>query len=120
MRDSTGDGSRTTRREHSAMDILQEAAICQIQSANDIASDDLLLVVFTPINVGPPCASCAVENMRWFDSLKLVHHRFPVLHAHSCSGDIFSSLLQDFLQVASNPPFATPNEENVLQGIHFR
>lgn len=111
------EASLTTGREHSAMDVFQEAAVRQIQGTDDITSNDLLLVVFTPVNVGPPGTSCAIENMCWFYSLKFFHHGFTILHSHSCSGNMFPLLLQKLLQVSSNPPFATPDEENVLRGI---
>lgn len=45
-------GIDTSSSEDSDVDSLQEAAISQIKSADDIVSDSLFLVVLAPIDIG--------------------------------------------------------------------
>ena len=56
----------TTSCEDSAMYSSQVTAVCQVQSADDIAANGGLFVVFAPVDVWSARHSRAVEDMGWF------------------------------------------------------
>lgn len=70
-----------TSRKNRQMDAAQIAAISEIQSANSIASDRLLLVVFALINIRAACATSTVEHMGRPDMIKNFFDLLAVLHA---------------------------------------
>ena len=63
------------------MDAEQEAAVCQIQGADDVASDGGLFVVLAPVDVGSAGAAGAVEDVRWTHTFQHFHHALTVFHA---------------------------------------
>lgn len=98
------------------MDILQEATIGQIQCSDDIAPNDLFLVVLAPVDVRPAGTASTIEDMCRFDTTKFCNDSFSVLHTHSCGEDFLILLLQELFQMTSNPPFTTPDQENLAGG----
>lgn len=99
-----------------AMNLLLETTICQVESADDIASDGLLLVILAPVDIWPAGAASAVKYMRWLNSLKLLDHRLPVLHADGGSEDFLALALQESFEMASNPSLASPDEVDIVGG----
>jgi len=93
------------------------AAIGQVESTDNIISDGLLLVILTPIDIWTASRSSCVKDVGGLDSLQLVMNGFSVLHANCRGVDLLALALKEGLQVARNPPFTTPDEEDVL-GCH--
>ena len=79
------------------MDAAQIAAISKIQSANSIASDRLLPVVFAPNNIREACATSTVEHMGRLD---MIPSRLSM--RTEVQGNSAFTLQQD-LKVACNP-----------------
>ena len=79
----SGDRGRklTSSREDGEVDPEQEAAICQVQGADDVTADGGLLVVFAPVDVGPAGAACAIEDVSGTDRFEDFHHGFTLFHA---------------------------------------
>lgn len=102
--------------EDSQVDLLEETAIGQVQGADDIAADGILLVVLTPIDVGATSAASTVENVGWLDSLELSNDSLTVLHADSGGSNGLALALKESLEVTSNPSCATPDEVGRLLG----
>jgi len=96
--------------ENRQVDFLKETAIGQVQGANDIASDGLLLVVLAPIDIGATCAASTVENVSWLDSLELGNDSLTVLHANSGGSNGFALALEEGLEMTGNPSLASPDE----------
>ena len=67
--------------EDGDVNALQEAGIGQVQGANDIVSDGVLLVVLTPVDVGAASGTSSVEDVSGLDLLQLGDDSFAVLHA---------------------------------------
>lgn len=102
--------------ENSQVDLLEETAIGQVQGADDIAADGLLLVVLTPIDIRATSAASAVENVGWLDSLELSNDSLTVLHANSGGSNSLALALEEGLKVTGNPSCATPDEVGRLLG----
>lgn len=105
---------RTASCENGAVDVLQEAAIGQIQGSDDVAPNDLFLVVLAPVDIRPAGTASTVEDMCRFDTIKFCNDSFSVLHTHSCREDFLVLLLQELFKMASNPPFTSPNQEDFV------
>ncbi len=105
---------RTASRENGAVDVLQEAAICQIQCSDDVAPNDLFLVVLAPVDIRPAGTASTVEDMCRFDTIKFCNDSFSVLHTHSCREDFLILLLQELFKMTSNPPFTSPDQEDFV------
>jgi len=95
------------------VDLLQETAVSQVEGADDVASDGLLLVVLAPIDIRTSGAASTVEDVGWLDSLKLSDDSLAVLHAHCGSGDSLALALEKSLEMASDPSLASPDEEGL-------
>jgi len=129
-------GVDTSSGKDCDVDSLQVTAIGQVQCANNVVTDGLLLVILTPIDVGAASGTGSVEDVGWLDSLKLSKHLLSVLHtdgggedllswgkqlvslqastAHSFWGAWLTLALEEGLQVASNPSLSSPDQEDVL------
>lgn len=92
------------------MDSLLEADIGQVDRSDNVGSDCSLLVVLAPIDIWTSSASSTVEDVGWLDLLNFGNDSLTVLHADSCGGDLLALLLEECLQVTSNPSFTTPDE----------
>jgi hypothetical protein len=108
------------------------AAIGQIEGTNDIISDGLLFVILAPIDIWTASRSSCIKDVGGLNSVQLVLNGFSVLHANCRSVDflpymivsfqvdsrwqeVLTLALKESLQVASNPTFTTPDEEDVLR-----
>ena len=95
--------------ENGQVDLLEETAIGQVQGADDIAADGILLVVLAPIDVGATSAASTVENVGWLNSLELGNNSLAVLHADSGGSNGLALALKESLEMTSNPSCATPD-----------
>jgi len=110
----------TSGREDSDMYAEHKAAVCQVQGANDIASDGGLLVILAPVDVWSARTTSTIENVGWSDFSKYFHDIFPVFHADRRLLDGLALAFEELVQVASDPTVATPDEERlwtVLNGL---
>jgi len=113
------------------VDALQEAAVCEVEGTDDIVSDGLLLVVLAPVDIWSARRSSSVEDVGGLDLLQFGEDSLSVLHTDgggvdllscsivSCDPELIWSVgkahtlgLEESLQVARNPTFTTPDEEN--------
>jgi len=97
-----------------------KAAVCQVQRANDIASDGGLPVILAPVDVWSARTTSTIENVGWSDSFKHFHDIFPVFHADRRLLDGLALAFEELVQVACDPTVATPDEERlwtVLNGL---
>lgn len=74
-----------TGGKDSDVNALQEAAVGQVQGANDIVSDGILLVILAPVDIGSASGASSVEDVCRLDSLQFGDDGFAVLHA-DCGG----------------------------------
>lgn len=102
--------------ENSQVNLLEETAIGQVQGADDIAADGVLLVVLAPIDIGATSAASTVKNVGWLDPLELSNDGLTVLHANSGGSNSLALALEESLKVTSNPSCATPDEVGGLLG----
>lgn len=102
--------------ENGQVDLLEETAIGQVQGADDIAADGILLVVLAPIDVGATSAASTVENVGWLNSLELGNDSLTVLHADSGGSNGLALALEESLEMTGNPSCATPDEVGGLLG----
>jgi len=103
----------TSSREDSDMYAEHKAAVCQVQGANDIASDGGLPVILTPVDVRSARATSTIENVGWFDSFKHFHDISPVFHADRRLLDGLALAFEELVQVACDPTVTTPDEERL-------
>jgi len=89
-----------TRSIDGNMDSLQVTSIGQVQSTDDIASDGLLLIIFTPIDIWTAGATGTIENVCWLDPLEFGNDSFSVLHAYCGCVNLLSLAFKDCFQVA--------------------
>ena len=73
--------SLTSSCEDGDMDAEYEAAVRQVQSTNDIASDSSFLVVLAPIDVWSACATSTIEDVCRLDAFEHLRYSFTVFHA---------------------------------------
>jgi hypothetical protein len=90
-----------------------KAAVCQVQGADDIASDGGLLVILAPINVWSARTTSTIENVGWSDSFKYFHDISPVFHADRRLLNGLALAFEELVQVACDPTIATPDEEGL-------
>lgn len=102
--------------EDGAVDALEVTAVGQVEGANDVGSHRLLLVVLAPVDVGTTRAAGGVEHMGRLDPVELLQDLLAVLVADDGGMHILALLLEDVLEVASNPALASPDEEAVGLG----
>lgn len=110
----------TSSREDSDMYAEHKAAVCQVQGANDIASDGGLPVILAPVDVWSARTTCTIENVGWSDSFKHFHDIFPVFHADRRLLNGLALAFEELVQVACDPTVATPDEKRlwtVLNGL---
>jgi hypothetical protein len=110
----------TSSREDRDMYTEHRATVCQVQGANDIASDGGLPVILAPVDVWSTRTTSTIENVGWSDSFKRFHDIFPVFHADRRLLDGLALAFEEPVQVACDPTVATPNEERlwtVLNGL---
>ena len=93
------------------MDPEQEAAVGEVQGADDVAADRGLLVVLAPIDVWSAGAAGAVEDVGWAHALKHVQHPFTVLHADRCRRDRPALAFQELVQMPGDPAIAAPDQK---------
>lgn len=105
-----------TGGEDGAVNAFKITAVGQIEGADNIGSHRLLLVILAPVDVGTTCAAGGVEHMGRLDPVKLLQDLLAVLVANDSGMHLFSLLLEDILEMASNPAFTTPDEEAVGLG----
>lgn len=74
---------------------LQEAGIGQVECADDIVSDSVLLVILAPIDIWAAGGSSSVEDVCRLDSLQLGNDSLAVLHAHSGRVNLLSCDMLD-------------------------
>lgn len=96
-----------------AVNVLEEAAVGQVQGTDNVGANGILLVVLAPVNVWASSAAGAVEDVGWLDTLELSNDGLAVLHANSGGGDLLALGLEEGLEVASNPSLSTPDEERI-------
>lgn len=99
--------------EDGAVDALEEAAVGQVQSTNDIGSHGVLLVVLAPVDIGAAGAASSVENVGGLDTVELLEDLLAVLHANSRGVYIFALALEDGLEVTGDPALTTPDQKAV-------
>jgi hypothetical protein len=115
----------TSSRKDSDMYAEYKAAVCQVQGANDIASDGGLLVILAPVDIWSACTTSTIENVGWPNSFKHSHDIFPIFHADRRLLNALALVFEEVVQVACDPTVATPNEErlramlNGLEGTLF-
>lgn len=100
--------------EDGAVDALQEAAVGQVEGADDIGPHGFLLVVLTPVDVGATGAAGGVEDMGRLDAVELLEDLLAVLHAHSGGMHVFALRLEDVLEMTGDPALAAPDQEPVV------
>jgi len=99
----------------SDVNALLVAAIGQVKSTDNIVSNGLLLVVLAPVNIRSASGTSSIEDVGRLVFFELSNDSFSVLHANRRRVDLLALALEESLQVASNPSFTTPDEENVLR-----
>jgi hypothetical protein len=102
------------------MYVEHKATVCQVQGANDIASEGGLPVILAPVDVWSARTTGTIKNVGWSDSFKNFHDIFPVFHADHRLLDSLALAFEELVQVACDPTVATPDEERlwtVLDGI---
>ena len=97
-----------------AVNVLKETTVGQVESTDDIASDSLLFVIFTPVDIRTAGTTSTVEDVGGLDLSEFLHDGFSILHSNSGSKDHLALALQKGLQVPSNPSFASPDKENIV------
>lgn len=102
--------------ENGAVDALEITAVGQVEGANDVGPHRLLLVILAPVDIGATRAAGGVEHMGRPDPVELLQDLLTVLVADDGGVHILALLLEDVLEVASNPALATPDEEAVGLG----
>lgn len=100
----------------SNVNALEEAAVGQVQCADNIGTHRLLLVVLAPVDIGTSRAAGSIEDVGGLDALELGDDSLAVLHADRRGVDFLALLLEDRLQVTGDPALATPDEEAVRGG----
>lgn len=105
-----------SRGKDGDVDALEEAAVGQVQCANDVGAHSLLLVVLTPVDIGPSCAAGSIEDVGRLDALELSDDGLAVLHANRGCVYFLALFFENRLQVAGHPALATPDEEAVRGG----
>ena len=103
----------TSSREDGEMYAEHKAAVCQVQGANDIASNGGLLVILAPVDVWPARTTSTIENMGWPDSFKHFHDIFPIFHADHRLLNGLALAFEELVQVARDPTITTPDEEGL-------
>jgi hypothetical protein len=103
----------TSSREDSDMYVEHKAAVCQVQGANDIASEGGLPVILAPVDVWSARTTCTIENVGWSNSFKHFHDTFSVFHADRRLLDGLALAFEELVQMACDPTVATPDEERV-------
>lgn len=101
----------------SEVDLLKEAAVRQVEGADNVAPDGLLLVILAPVDIGASGAASAVENISRLDSLKLSNDSLAILHADCGSGNSLALALQDVLQMSCDPSGASPDQKRFSSHI---
>lgn len=101
------------RRENGDVNALEEAAVGQVEGANDVGTHRVFFVVLAPVDVGPPRAAGGVEDVGGLDALKLGYDGLAVLHADRRGVYFLALLLEDRLEVPGYPALAAPDEEAV-------
>ena len=104
------------RGEDGDVDALEEAAVGQVEGANDVGAHGLLLVVLAPVDVGPSSAAGAVQDMGRANPVQFRLDGLPILHTDRGHVDLFALALQDLLQVAGYPALAAPDKESRRHG----
>ncbi len=95
------------------MDSKYRAAVRKIESANDIAPDCGLLVVFAPVDIRSARAAGTVENMGGSDPFELFHYSFTVFHPDGCHRNNLALTLEKLVQMSCNPSIAAPDQERL-------
>jgi hypothetical protein len=90
-----------------------KAAVCQVQGANDIASNGGLLVILAPVDVWPARTTSTIENVGWPDSFKHFHDIFPIFHADRRLLNGLALAFEQLVQMARDPTITTPDEEGL-------
>lgn len=83
-------GIDATSGEDGDMNALQEASICQVQSADGVVPDGVFFVIFTPVNIWSTGRSSSVENVCGFHSLQFCDDSLSILHADCGGVDLLS------------------------------
>lgn len=83
-------GIDAARGEDGDVNTLQEARIGQVQGANDIVSDGLLLVILTPVDIWSPSRPSSVQNVCGLHPLQLSDDSLSVLHTNGGSVDLLA------------------------------
>lgn len=100
--------------EDSAVNLLLEAAIGQVDGTDYVASHSSLLVVLAPIDIGAASAASTVQDVGWLDLLELCNNSLAVLHADSGRGNLLALGLKESLEVTSNPALTSPDEIDLV------
>jgi hypothetical protein len=72
------------------------AAIGQVEGADDIISDGLLLVILAPIDIWTASRSSCVKDVGGLDSLQLILNSFSVLHSNCRGVDLLACVIVSF------------------------
>ena len=101
----------TASCEDGDVDAEQEAAVHQIQGANDVAADGGLFVVLAPVDVGPAGAARTVEDVRRAHAFQHFHHALAVFHADRRLLDRLALGFEQFVQMTCDPAVAAPDQK---------
>jgi hypothetical protein len=101
----------TSGSEGGDVDPEDEATVCQIQSADDVAANGGFLVVLAPVDVRSACAAGTVEDVGWTDALEHLHHAFTVFHPDCGLRDSLALAFEELVQMACDPAITTPDKE---------
>ena len=98
------------RREDGAVDAAEEAAVGEVEGADDVAPYGSLLVVLAPVDVGTAGDASGVEDVGGLDAVELGEHGLAVLHADRGAVDLLALRLEEGREVAGDPALAAPDE----------
>ena len=63
----------TRRSEMRDMYTAKEAAVDQVGCSDNVGTDSLVLVIFTPVGIWRAASTSGVDNVGWFDAVQ-----FPI------------------------------------------
>ncbi len=109
-------GIDTASCKDGAVDVLEEAAVGQIEGTDNVAANRLLLVILAPVDIGTSSATGTVENVSWLDLLEFCDDGLPVLHTNGGGENLLALTLQKGLEMTRNPPLTSPDEVDRVFG----
>lgn len=101
-----GSNARTASGKHADVDIARVAHVNEVQRANDIAADRLLLVVLAPVDVWAARHAGAVEDVGGLDLVDFSLEGLAVFHAHGGGVDFLALGLEHVVERLRDPAVA--------------